>query len=542
MQSALQPGTTLQNGKYIIKRVLGQGGFGITYLAEHSLLGTDVAIKEFFMSNCCYREEHSSCVYVGIHSIQQQVAHQCEKFKKEARVIARLRHPNIVHIQDIFDENGTAYYVMDYCDNGSLSDLIKENPNGIDEATALKYIRQVATTLRYIHSQKINHLDIKPANIMIDFQGNAVLIDFGGAKQYDFETGEAYSLTSQLYSDGYAPIEQQAKGGVGMFSPATDIYALGATFFKLITGMTPPPANVILNDGLPPIYASAPVAAAIKAAMQPKRKDRPQSIDEWLTLLDSANAGPTYKAHTANPANYHKKKQTDEATVMLDNGKTMPSAKPKTETRPKTKKKLILAISAILLTIISVFIFKSYQYTGTINDHRWVDLGLSVKWASCNVGASSPEDYGDYFAWGETSSKSSYSSKNYKERNLTLVTSNNGHDAARENWGGSWRMPSKSEFEELIDNCTWKWTKQGDHYGYKVTSKINDKSIFLPAAGCRRDSSIDNEGTSGTYWTATPGIGSRNPYYAFYLHFYNRDQGVGDYSRVLGLNIRPVTK
>lgn len=224
----LQPNATLQDGKYIIKKVLGQGGFGITYLAEHDLLGTKVAIKEFFMKDFCNRDETTSHVSVVTESGREQVARFREKFLKEARNIARLRHPNIVRISDVFEENGTAYYVMDYCEGGSLSELLKLHPNGIGEPLALKYIHQVASALEQVHAMKMNHLDIKPANILLDAQGNAVLIDFGLAKQYDVTTGNQTSTTPVGISHGYAPIEQYKQGGVSEFSPATDIYSLGA--------------------------------------------------------------------------------------------------------------------------------------------------------------------------------------------------------------------------------------------------------------------------------------------------------------------------
>lgn len=122
------------------------------------------------------------------------------------------------------------------------------------------------------------------------------------------------------------------------------------------------------------------------------------------------------------------------------------------------------------------------------NGHAYVDLGLSVKWATCNVGASSPEEYGNYYAWGETTTKSSYTEDNSKTDGVSMSSSIAGdasYDAARANWGGTWRLPTASESQELIDNCTWTWTTQGGKNGYKVTSEKNGNSIFLPAAGCR---------------------------------------------------------
>ena len=123
------------------------------------------------------------------------------------------------------------------------------------------------------------------------------------------------------------------------------------------------------------------------------------------------------------------------------------------------------------------------------NGHVWVDLGLSVKWATCNVGANSPEDYGDYFAWGEITPKTIYTTSNYSySDNPTILPLSN--DAAHANWGGSWRMPTDAEMTELRSNCTWTWTSQNGVNGRKITSKSNGNSIFLPAAGSRGGSSL----------------------------------------------------
>ena len=194
---------------------------------------------------------------------------------------------------------------------------------------------------------------------------------------------------------------------------------------------------------------------------------------------------------------------------------------------------------------------------GTENGHEYVDLGLSVKWATCNVGASSPEEYGDYFAWGEVEPKSSYGWSTYKycngyESTLTKYNYSSSYgtvdnkttlelsdDAARANWGGSWRMPTATELNVLRNNCTWAWTTQNGVKGYKVTSKKNGNSIFLPAAGYRFDSSPSSAGSDGYYWSSS-------------LYMYD-DPNASDYLgfnsslvlwsleyRFYGLSVRPV--
>lgn len=284
--NALKTNAVLQNGKYRIEGVLGQGGFGITYLASQVALNRKVTIKEFFMKELCNRDEQTSQVSVPSMGSVDTVARFRAKFVKEAQTIAALNNPHIIHIHDIFEENGTAYYVMDYLSGGSLSDLVQRD-GVLAEATALGYIRQVADALSYIHARNINHLDIKPSNVLIDGNGNAVVIDFGLSKRYD-ETGSQTSTTPVGISHGFAPLEQYQPGGVSTFSPTTDIYSLGATLYKLLSGQTPPNATALLDADLDlsRLSASPSTKAAIAAAMQPKRKGRPQTVEAFIAMLD----------------------------------------------------------------------------------------------------------------------------------------------------------------------------------------------------------------------------------------------------------------
>ena len=179
-----------------------------------------------------------------------------------------------------------------------------------------------------------------------------------------------------------------------------------------------------------------------------------------------------------------------------------------------------------------------------------VELGLSVKWASCNVGAESPEEYGDYFAWGETTTKSSYTESNsvtyglsiseLESRGIIDVDGNltAAYDAATANWGSDWRMPTLDEMKELVDKCTWSWTTQNGVKGYKVTGS-NGNSIFLPAAGYRHDTSLINAGSYGLYWSATP---YSHSYSAYYLRFYSRYYDWNYYNRGYGFTVRPVSE
>ena len=284
----LKNGTTLQGGKYRIISVLGRGGFGITYLAENTMLDGKVAIKEFFFKEYCNRDEETSHVTVPTDGNREIVERFKMKFIKEARTIFKLNHPNIVRIFDIFEENGTAYYVMDYIEGESLNEMVKHR-GAIAEATATRYILKAAEALEYIHKQNMNHLDIKPANIMINGKDESVLIDFGLSKQYD-AGGQQTSTTPVGISEGYAPMEQYKKGGVGEFSPQTDIYALGATFFKLLTGKTPPSASDVNEDGLPVEELKAKGVSrkaidTICGAMKSRKKDRMQNVRDFIEGL-----------------------------------------------------------------------------------------------------------------------------------------------------------------------------------------------------------------------------------------------------------------
>ena len=176
----------------------------------------------------------------------------------------------------------------------------------------------------------------------------------------------------------------------------------------------------------------------------------------------------------------------------------------------------------------------------SISVHDYVDLGLSVKWARCNIGAFSPEDYGSYFAWGETSVKSSYTVDNCSTWGKSIGDiGGTSRDVAHVNWGGSWRLPTKAEMEELKNKCTWTWTTQGGKSGYKVTGP-NGNSIFLPAAGYRDETSLGNAGEDGYYWSSTPfEFNSSN---AYDLGFYSSYHYVGFCSRNGGHTVRPVSE
>ena len=240
------------------------------------------------------------------------------------------------------------------------------------------------------------------------------------------------------------------------------------------------------------------------------RKPRPQTIDAWMQMLSGA-------ASNVNDRD----SENDEQTVVAE------------------------------VTEESASLHK--QTSGHHNGHKWVDLGLSVKWATKNVGASSPSDYGGYYAWGETRTKDNYdwetcfdclddegnSWGTYKIGGKTRIAPSSGHDTARENWGSTWRMPTITEFEELCNKCTWTWTSQGGHKGYKVTGP-NGNSIFLPAADWRIGSRTVSVVEDGRYWSST--LSSSGSDCARGLYFRSGSHNTYNDSRCYGLSVRPVAE
>ena len=285
----LKDNTLLQGGKYKIVRHISSGGFGNTYESIYTMVNARVAIKEFFPKMFCNRDENTSHITVATQSNRELVDKLRKKFIEEAKAIFKMNHPNIVKVHDIFEENGTAYYVMDYIDGKSLGDIVKQR-GALSESEAVDYIRQVAGALKYVHSLNRLHLDIKPGNVMVEANGHAVLIDFGASKYYDMESGENTSTLMGVNTKGYAPVEQSTQSFT-KFSPATDIYALGATLYKLLTGITPPDANLLMakEETLAPLPSciSKSTRNTVLKAMTLIRADRMQTVDAFLHMLDS---------------------------------------------------------------------------------------------------------------------------------------------------------------------------------------------------------------------------------------------------------------
>ncbi len=500
----LRIGTTLKGRsyQYTIERVLGQGSFGITYLATVRIEGAlgaldlNVALKEFFMHDINGRSG-TSVTSVSQHGLFEEYK---KKFVREANNLSKLRHPNIVKVLESFETNGTVYYSMEYIGGGSLDDLILSRGR-LGEGEVVRYARQICSALQFMHEHRMLHLDLKPQNIMMR-NGHAVLIGFGLSKRYDVSDDPKSSTTVGRGTKGYAPPEQSYYQESNDNPVTMDIYALGATVFKMLTGHRPPDASHILNQGFPAIElqgigVSPWLIELIRKCMSPPMMNRPQSASEVLNVLRSKNPQDVIMEELVCPPN------SDE-TVF---GKTVAS-KP-----------------AI----------------GFINGHEWVDLGLSVKWATCNVGARSPFYYADHFAWGETKTKPEYwdwNSATVDEENMPDIAGNPKYDAANANWGGTWRLPTKAEIDELISKCKCTWITLDNIPGCKVTGP-NGNSIFLPAEGYHDDELLQDDGYVGYYWTSTPYELYTERAYGFIV--YGGEIICRWEVRSIGRSVRPVT-
>lgn len=333
----LQSGTHLQEGRYRIMRTLGRGGFGITYLAMDEKDDNMVCIKEFFLKDFCARDNGLEVVSVVSESARVNIERLKAKFVEEARKLKRLKHNNIVGAYDHFEENGTAYYVMEYIDGETLKSMV-DRRGALPESEALRYITHVASALKYIHKRDITHLDVKPANIIVSSEDDAaILVDFGLAKHYDPETGHQTTTYLGAQSPGYAPHEQGLINGMKEFTPATDIYSLGATLYTLVTGKVPPEAAVIPSDGLPalPSHLKQSTRDAITRSMSYGIRQRPQSIDEFISILE-ANSSPSTPVECGCEATVPI--GVDDATIPLSNN---------THAAPKSSGAVHKAVSAV---------------------------------------------------------------------------------------------------------------------------------------------------------------------------------------------------
>ena len=318
----LQVGTVL-HGTYRIESYLSSGGFGNTYKVTNQEFHETFVIKEFFVKGVCQREGNNTTIIVSNSENADSFALQKEKFKKEARRLRSLNNPHIVKVYDLFEENGTAYYVMDYVDGENLSTRLNCTQSPLSESVVRNYLSQILYGLDAIHAAGIWHLDIKPANIVVDSHDIVKLIDFGASKQQS-ASGGATTSTGISYTNGYAPSEQISQS-YEKFGPWTDFYALGATVYKLLTNQDPPSVSDLSEDetedkhlALPMSNVSEKMKKLVVWMMQVNRLKRPKNVGEIRRVLQQSSGATSNSEETkvyssyqsyANPVN------DDEETV-----------------------------------------------------------------------------------------------------------------------------------------------------------------------------------------------------------------------------------
>ena len=396
-QSMLPIGTTLQNGKYKVVEYLSSGGFGNTYIVVNTKFDEKYAMKEFFMKDVCERKGHNT-VSVSNSGNRESFAQQKEKFNKEAQRIRKFNNKHIVKVHDLFDENDTSYYIMDFISGGSLADRMELSGKPFNEHEVMRFLPQILDGLEEVHRHSIWHLDLHPKNIMLDNEGNIVLIDFGASKQLNpdnrFSTSSAF-----CYHQGYAPTEQIDQN-ITRIGAWTDLYALGATLYNLLTKL-PPLSTSDIQDGEEfsyPYPVSKIMQEMIAWMMQPNRKKRPKSVEEVQTFIKMWHAGSREASNDKideDKTNYSKGNVTDDEDKTFRNSTSNKhenvNNKSKRESKPKTTKATVDSLSEsvrksiqyslawkLLNNILNVFPKKFRDFIFPSNKERQRNIFISI--------------------------------------------------------------------------------------------------------------------------------------------------------------------
>lgn len=363
--TSLAIGTILHGEAYDYKimDVLGQGTFGITYKAKVEMKGAlgrldsnmYVAVKEFFMKEVNGRE--NSSVTSGSTSNGGLFYYYRDKFEREARNLSTLSHPNIVKVLEAFHANGTTYYSMEYIDGISLDKKIAQSPQGRMPLTeAIETLKQISAAIAFMHSRNMLHLDVKPGNVMMRKDGTAVLIDFGLSKQYTSDGEPESSTKVGAGTPGYAPIEQASYHEGKGFPTMMDVYALGGTLFKMLTGQRPPEASEILNEGFPTdslrqLFIPDNIVNSISRAMAPLKKDRWQTVDEFVKHLDEHWEHTIYEDTSSESARSKSTRFDDRKFSHKLQGDFEDDDEDQTESW-FTRNKVVCAVAALLIALV----------------------------------------------------------------------------------------------------------------------------------------------------------------------------------------------
>lgn len=515
MQTPLKIGTIL-SGRYRVERVIGMGGFGITYAASHVSLGTKFAIKEFYIEGKCMRLGDGVTI-----AYQDMSPDAFEKFRKrfhdEAITLCRLDNPHVVHVHDIFDENGTTYILMDFVVGETLQRKV-EREGALPYDLAVNYMAQLCEAVEHIHSHNILHRDIKPDNIIITPNNNVVLIDFGSARSFVHDQEQKHTA---MLTVGYAPIEQYtATSKKGNY---TDLYAVGATFYFILTGKKPMPAaeRVIEDELQPPNYLNPQVTDAVSRtimkALNLKPEDRYQTVEDFQRDLLGSAPGSEQK-------------------TVVNEGSTN-SVSQDSDTDFSSSLAFVAAWIIILILCLVVFVayvsttnhsdqnepsgYQEYEYIEEDHTNPYAEEEAQEDESQEEVSGSESE-YAEYVDLGLPSGTL------WKDRNEDggFYT----YDDAVAKFGSN--LPTKNQCEELKNSCHWMWT--GD--GYMVEGP-NGNQIFLPVEGWHDcDGNVLRVGEYGNYWSST----RLNSSLAWYLFIYSEKVRMCNNYRCIGLSVRLV--
>ncbi|PUB17149.1 serine/threonine protein kinase [Yoonia sediminilitoris] len=292
---ALADGTLLLGDQFTITNRIGNGGFGITYLAKDNYLDRDVVIKECFPEVFCHRSGKS--VLVRSTANHDKYRSIVDMFMREARSIAKMRHPNIIGVHRVFEDNDTAYMALDLIDGRDLLEIITNDPNALTPTQVQNILVKILDAVDLVHKQDLLHRDISPDNILLDKWGSPVLIDFGAAREEASRETRAMSAVL-IVKDGYSPQEFYFAGGKQ--TPSSDLYALAATFYHVISGEVPPNSQTRMaevasgsQDPCVPLagrFDAYPreFLAAIDKAMRVLPRERLQSAANWIAMIDTS--------------------------------------------------------------------------------------------------------------------------------------------------------------------------------------------------------------------------------------------------------------
>jgi len=563
--------TNLQSGKYTIERVIGSGGFGITYYARHNDLGHYFAIKEFFISSYCMRNSSQNTVMLqGIDSTVYEKYRQ--KFIEEAQILARLDHPNIVRVTDIFQENSTAYIVMPFVEGQTLQQLIEQNGK-LEYETAVNYIAQLSEAIDYIHQRDILHRDIKPENIIITPENKAILIDFGSAREFIHDKTQQHT---SIYTQGYAPLEQYS--GNSKKGSYSDIYSLGATFYFALTGQKPMDAATRTMETMPEPQELAPdipkeANKTILKAMSLKPEDRQQKIDEFMKDLLNKNKERIISKNSTQKKNRIAwilfvislalcvilgivliEKNEEQGRLQYEFSQTKQKLSQshsrllQTESEIHKKEKEIEILIKEKIREGEIFtqrnsankVILDSQGTNLSKIASTTDPGVvinGIRWATRNVDApgtfaARPESLGKLYQWNR---RIAWSVRGTASGWDSSIPSGEKWTQANDPCPIGWRVPTEREMQKLLDAGSNKTIMNGIG-GFSFGSSSNQ--IFLPAAGYRSSDNgeLGSITFGGYYWGNVESLSTT----AWELFFLNSGTTLGTNNKALGRSIRCV--